>query len=60
MGSGTRRAHFHNLKISLVRIDEADLTPEVLRSLSSELGRSGWIVQHIPSGTHINWNFIWE
>ena len=44
----------------LVRIDEAELTPEVLSHQSSELGRSGWIVQHIPSGTHINWNFILE
>ena len=43
----------------LVRIDEADLTPDVLSYLTSELGRSGWIVQHIPSGTHINWNFGW-
>ena len=41
----------------LVRLDEEDLTPEVPGVLTSELGRSGWMVLHVASGKHIDWSF---
>ncbi len=41
----------------LVRVDEEDLTAEVRDSLASELGRSGWVIQHVATGQHIDWNF---
>ena len=44
----------------LVRIDDGDVTPEVWSRLTTELGRSGWIIQHVASGKHIDWDFGWE
>ncbi len=44
-------------RFRLVRIDEDDLTPELLSRLTSELGRSGWTILHVASGMHIDWNF---
>ena len=40
-----------------MRVDEEDLTPEVLDVVTSELGRSGWMILHVASGKHIDWNF---
>ena len=51
---------YNDAEFRLVRIDEADLTPEVWSRLTTELGKSGWIVQHVASGMHIDWNFGWE
>ena len=44
-------------RFRLVRIDEDDLTPDIQSRLTSELGRNGWTVLHVPSGIHIDWNF---
>lgn len=41
----------------LVRIDDDDLTPKVQSRLTTELSRSGWIIQHVASGVHIDWDF---
>lgn len=43
-------------RLRLVRIDEDDLTPELQRRLTSELGRSGWRILHVASGMHIDWS----
>ena len=44
----------------LIRIEDGDFTPELQSLLRSELGRSGWIVLHVASGKHVDWNFEWE
>ena len=44
----------------LVRIDDGDITREVWSRLNTELGRSGWIIQHVASGKHIDWDFGWK
>ena len=44
----------------LARIDDDELTPEVHSRLTTELGKGGWIIQHVASGTPIEWDFGWE
>lgn len=45
-------------ELRLVRIDPDDLTPELRSIVTSDLGRSGWIVRETASGRHVDWNFV--
>ena len=55
-----QRAGLHTedeTEFRLMRTDDDDLTPEVRSLLTSKLSRCGWIIHHVASGKHINWNF---
>lgn len=42
-------------ELRLVLVDDEELVPDILGSLTGQLGRSGWAVLHIASGRLIDW-----
>lgn len=44
-------------ELRLVRVADTNLTPSQIRSLKGDLSRSGWVIAHAATGTHIDWSF---